>query len=94
MVAMEFLAVVLVGAAVVGILARLAAFLLGAGAWFLLVTVALGLLVGVPVPGAITAFTVVLWFGSQVASRLRLGGWRSMGLRGLSRAVDAVRASV
>lgn len=90
---MEFLTTVLVLAVFGALLTRISAFLLGLVSWILLGFLALGLLVGVPVHGGVTVLTVLAWLASQLVSRLRTGGWRSATLRGVSRAVDAVRAS-
>lgn len=66
---------------------RFAAFLLGALSWVMAAFIVIGLLAGpvagAAVPGTFIAVAVAVWFGSQVATRLRVGHWRSMVLRAL-----------
>lgn len=82
---MELVILFLVAVAVVGVLRRAAALLLGVAAWVGLVLMGLGVLTGVPVPTGILVATVALWFASQYASKMRRGDWRSPVLRLLVR---------
>lgn len=72
---------------------RLAPLALGVLAWGLVGAVALAVLTGQAVPGAVVTLVVALWLGSQVGSRLRRGVWRSGLLRTVGRAAGAIRAA-
>lgn len=72
---------------------RLAAFVLGLQAWFIGLAIVLAVATGQAVPGRVVATAVALWLGSHLVSRLRRGEWRSAGLRSVSRAAGALRAS-
>lgn len=82
---------VIVLALVVGV--RVAAFVLAMQAFVLALAIVLAVATGQAVPGVVVATAVALWAGSHLVSRLRRGEWRSSGLRSLSRAAGALRAS-
>ncbi len=64
---------------------RASAFLTGLAAWSALAVVALSVVAGIAVPGAVLLGTAGLWATSQVITRLRRGYWRSAGLARLAR---------
>lgn len=78
---MELLTLILTATALFLVFKRVAALALGVLAWAMLAFVGLGLVTGIPAPLGFIVATAIVWFGSQLASRLRVGHWRSSLLR-------------